>query len=99
MAGWFLTYAQTGASALIMSYVNELLSFSAEHRLIVIGVVETSGFVMNAWVILFTYPSGEAPRFTIGYEMASIFFALEAVMILVIWYCTKRWKPALPAEM
>ncbi|EMR72596.1 putative major facilitator superfamily transporter protein [Eutypa lata UCREL1] len=99
MAGWFLTYAQTGASALIMSYVNELLSFSAEHRLIVIGVVETSGFVMNAWVILFTYPSGEAPRFTIGYEMASMFFALEAVMILVIWYCTKRWKPALPAEM
>ena len=86
MAGWFLTYAQTGASALIMSYVNELLSFSAEHRLIVIGVVETSGFVMNAWVILFTYPSGEAPRFTIGYEMASMFFALEAVMILVIWY-------------
>jgi ACS family pantothenate transporter-like MFS transporter len=94
MAGWILTYAQMGASALIMSYLNELLSFSTEHRLVTIGIVETFGFTMNAWVILLAYPSGKAPNFPVGYEMAAMFFALEIVSILAIGYCAKRWKPA-----
>lgn len=93
MAGWVLTYGQTGASALIMSYCNEVLSYSTEQRLVVIGIVETCGFVMNAWVILFTYPSGEAPRFSIGYEMAAMFFALEIVTMAAVWYCATRFKP------
>lgn len=60
MVGWFLTYAETGASVLIMAMCNEVVSFSAEHRLVVIGVVETCAFVFDAWVILLAYPSGEA---------------------------------------
>ncbi|TPX13586.1 uncharacterized protein E0L32_006057 [Thyridium curvatum] len=93
MAGWFLTYCQMGASALMLSMVNELLSFSTEQRLVVIGVIETFGFVMNAWVILLAYDSGQAPKFKVGYEMATMFFALEAIFILIIGYCAKRWKP------
>ncbi|KAI0381309.1 MFS general substrate transporter [Hypomontagnella monticulosa] len=98
MAGWFLTYAQMGASALILTLLNETLSFSNEHRLVVIGIVETFGFVMNAWVILLAYPSGEAPKFSVGYEMAAMFFSLEIVGITAIWFCNKKWKPSLPNQ-
>ncbi|KAI1776949.1 MFS general substrate transporter [Hypoxylon cercidicola] len=98
MAGWFLTYAQMGAAALILTKLNEILSFSNEHRLLVIGIVDTFGFVMVAWVILLTYPSGDAPKFSIGYEMAAMFFAIEIVGILAISYCSRRWKPSLPAQ-
>ncbi|KAK9423183.1 putative major facilitator superfamily transporter protein [Seiridium unicorne] len=98
MAGWFLTYGETGALALILSYVNEILSFSTEHHLVIIGVVETCAFVMNAWVILFVYPSGDAPHFSIGYEMAAAFFVLEIVSIGSAWFCAVKWKPVLPAE-
>lgn len=98
MVGWYLTYAETGCAALIMAYLNETLSFSAEHRLVAIGTVETFAFVMNAWVILFAYDSGEAPHFSVGYEMATMFFALEGVFMAVAWYCSKRWKPELPTQ-
>ncbi|CAM1501644.1 Fc.00g036280.m01.CDS01 [Cosmosporella sp. VM-42] len=43
LAGWIPTFGQSGASALIMKCVNEVLSYSFEHRLIVIGIVETMG--------------------------------------------------------
>lgn len=93
MAGWILAFGQAGSPALILSWLNEILSFSTEHRLVVIGVMETVAFSMNAWVILFTYPSGEAPRFSIGYQMACMFFAVEILAVGAIWYCNRVWKP------
>ncbi|TEA20509.1 Pantothenate transporter liz1 [Colletotrichum sidae] len=91
MAGWVLTFLETGAGALIITWVNEVSSHSAEHRAVVIGVVETAAFTFQAWVPLFIYNTGDAPRFPIGYEMATMFFALEIVLTLVILYCSKRW--------
>lgn len=91
MAGWLLTFLETGAGALIVSWINETCAHSAEHRAVVIGVVETAAFTFQAWVPLFVYDTAEAPRFRIGYEMAAMFFALEIVLTLVILYCGKRW--------
>ncbi|KAK8058471.1 hypothetical protein PG994_008919 [Apiospora phragmitis] len=91
MAGWLLTFCETGAGALIVTWINEICSHSAEHRAIVIGVVETAAFTFQAWVPLLIYNTGEAPRFRIGYQMASAFFALEIVFTLVILYCSKKW--------
>lgn len=93
MTGWILTYGQTGASVLIFTWLNEILSFSAEQRAVVIGTVEAFGLAMSAWVILFTYPSGEAPRFTIGYYMATMFFAIEILGCCAIGYCAMKWPP------
>ena len=93
LAGWILTYGQTGASALIMTYVNELLTYSSEQRLIVIGVIETFGYVTTAYGILLAYPSGEAPMFKYGYKLAAMFFALEIVSITAIWICERKWRP------
>lgn len=91
LAGWLLTFCETGAGALIIAWINELCSQSAEHRAIIIGVVETAAFTFQAWVPLFVYDTGEAPHFSIGYEMASMFFALEIGLTLVILYCAWKW--------
>lgn len=91
MAGWILTYGETGAGALIITMVNEACSFSSEHRVITIGWTEAFSYAMSAWVILFAYPSGEAPRFKVGYEMATMFFAIEIVVIVIIAFCMKRY--------
>lgn len=93
MAGWFMTYGETGAGALVMTMVNEACSFSSEHRIITIGWTEAFAYAMSAWVILFTYPSGDAPKFAIGYEMATMFFAIEMIVIAIIAYCMKRFPP------
>lgn len=87
--GWLLTFCETGAGALIITWINEILSYSAEHRAIVIGIVETAAFTFQAWVPLLVYNTGDAPRFPIGYEMASMFFAIEIVLTLVILYLSK----------
>lgn len=92
--GWFMTYCETGAAALILAWLNEVCSFSTEHRLVVIGVVETFGFAMNAWVILLAYDSSQAPKFAVGYELATMFFAIEIVACVVIALCYKKWNPA-----
>lgn len=88
MAGWLLTFVETGAGALIITWINETLSYSAEHRAIVIGIVETAAFTFQAWVPLFIYNTGDAPHFPIGYEMATMFFGIEIVLTLVILYMT-----------
>ncbi|KAI1084266.1 pantothenate transporter liz1 [Whalleya microplaca] len=91
MTGWVLTFLETGAGALIITWVNEICSQSAEHRAIIIGVVETAAFTFQAWVPLLIYNTGEAPKFKIGYKMATMFFALEIVLTLAILFCSKKW--------
>ncbi|RDW86039.1 putative pantothenate protein [Coleophoma crateriformis] len=93
MTGWILTFGQTGASVLIFTWLNEILSFSAEQRAAVIGIVEAFGFAMSAWVILFTYNSAEAPHFSIGYQMATMFFAIEILGTCAVGYCMMKWPP------
>ncbi|KAF4120880.1 Major Facilitator Superfamily [Geosmithia morbida] len=91
MAGWFLTFCETGAGALIITWINEICGHNAEHRAIIIGVVETMAFTFSAWVPLLIYNTSEAPHFRIGYQMASMFFAIEIVLTVVILFCWKRW--------
>ncbi|ETS74415.1 hypothetical protein PFICI_14281 [Pestalotiopsis fici W106-1] len=97
MAGWLLTFCETGAGALIITWINEICSHSAEHRAIIIGMVETAAYTFQAWVPLFVYDTTEAPKFRIGYKMATIFFALEIVFTLVILWLSKT-RPQVAEE-
>ncbi|RDW73609.1 hypothetical protein BP5796_07051 [Coleophoma crateriformis] len=92
MAGWLLTFCETGAGALFIAWVNETCSHSQEQRLIVIGVVETMSFTFSAWVPLFAYNTAEAPHFKYGYQLAAMFFALEIVMVGVILVAARKWS-------
>lgn len=91
MAGWLLTYAETGAGILFTSWVSETCGFSAEHRVIVIGVMEAVAFTFNAWVPLLVYNTGEGAHFRIGYQMAAMFFAVELVLTVGIAVVERRW--------
>ncbi|KAK7182284.1 hypothetical protein DPSP01_006996 [Paraphaeosphaeria sporulosa] len=91
MAGWILTFLETGAGALIITWINEICSESAEHRIVIIGVVEAIAFTFQAWVPLFIYDTGKAPHFPIGYQMAAMFFAIEVVLTLCVWQIHKRY--------
>ncbi len=84
LAGWYLTYAETGPGSLFLSWLTELTNWSAEHRVIVIGVVETVAMVFSAWLPLIIYNTAEAPRFSIGYKMAAMFLILEIAFTLLI---------------
>jgi len=93
MAGWFLTFCETGAGALFITWINEVCSFSQEHRLVVIAVVETMAFTFNAWVPLLAYNTGEAPKFRYGYELAAMFFAVEICLVGVILLAQRmKWN-------
>lgn len=99
MAGWFLTFCETGAGALFITWINEVCSFSQEHRLVVIAIVETMSFTFNAWVPLLAYNTGEAPKFRYGYKLAAMFFAVEICMVGVILLAQKlKWNVGDEAE-
>lgn len=89
MTGWFLTFCETGAGALFITWINETCGFSQEHRLIVIAIVETFAFTFNAWVPLLAYNTGQAPHFKYGYQLAAMFFALEIVLVVVMVYAER----------
>ncbi|KAF1955355.1 pantothenate transporter liz1 [Byssothecium circinans] len=91
MSGWILTFLETGAGALIITWINEICSESAEHRIVIIGIVEAIAFTFQAWVPLLVYDTGKAPKFPIGYQMAAMFFAIEIVLTVGIWAINKRW--------
>ncbi|KAG9258920.1 uncharacterized protein F5Z01DRAFT_669655 [Emericellopsis atlantica] len=91
MTGWLLTFLETGAGALIITWIHVVLSYSAEHRAIRIGIVDTAAFTFQAWMPLFVYNTGEAPHFPIGYEMATMFFGLEIVLTIVIAWLVRKY--------
>lgn len=84
-------FCETRVGALIITWINEICSYSADHGAIIIDVVETAAFTFQAWVPLLIYNTGEAPRFRTGYQMSSALFALEIVFTSVVLYCSKRW--------
>lgn len=89
--GWLLTYCETGAGALIVTWINEILSHSAEQCTVVIGCVEAISFTFYSWVPLLVYNTGQVPHLKIGYPMAAMFFAVEILMTLAIAFCVKTW--------
>lgn len=93
MTGWLLTFCETGAGALFITWINEVCSFSQEHRLIVIAVVETMAFTFNAWVPLLAYNTSEAPHFRYGYQLAAMFFGLEILLVgVILWAVRRGWN-------
>lgn len=98
--GWMLTYLETGAGALIITWINEILAHSAEERALVIGCVEAISFTFQAWVPLLVYNTGQAPHFKIGYPIAAMFFGIEIILTVVIAFCVKKWPQGknLPQE-
>lgn len=99
MTGWLLTFCETGAGALFITWINEVCGFSQEHRIIVIAIVETMAYTFQAWVPLLAYNTGEAPHFKYGYQLTCMFFALEIVFVGIMVVAERRnWYKGYDSE-
>jgi ACS family pantothenate transporter-like MFS transporter len=79
IADGILTFLETDAGALIITWINGICSDNADHRIVIIGVVELL-LTFEAWVLLSIYDTGKAPHIPIGYQMAAMLFAIEVVL-------------------
>lgn len=92
-AGWFIMSAEMGYVTMLLTYLSELLSLSAEQRTITIGVTQAIGFTFQAWVPLLIYPADEAPHYTKGYQCAFSFFCIQIILTCLTKYiCTLEKK-------
>ncbi|KAL1966059.1 hypothetical protein VTN77DRAFT_4807 [Rasamsonia byssochlamydoides] len=90
---WFLTFAPVGTGALLFAWGNELCGHSAEERAILLGWLNTMGYVFNAWVPLYAYPASEAPKYKSGYKVNAALWGIYLVGIPVILWFSKQFPP------
>lgn len=93
---WFAFFIRpiaTPYGPLAMSWANEICGADAEERAIVLGVMNASGYAVNAWLPLLTYPAKRAPRFKRGFTFsACAFVAQGAITALVAWLWKREKK-------
>ncbi|CAK7199351.1 hypothetical protein SEUCBS139899_002029 [Sporothrix eucalyptigena] len=88
---WFLTFVPVGTGALLFAWGNELCGNSAELRAILLGWLNTMGYVFNAFVPLYAYPASEAPNYKYGYKINAAFWGIYLVGIPVIVLFEKKF--------
>ncbi|KIY50074.1 MFS general substrate transporter [Fistulina hepatica ATCC 64428] len=93
-AGFYLSFTVVGCGALMLSWANELTSYSAEHRAITIGFLNTASYVFNAWVPNVVFPAAKAPHYPAGYKVTAVFFAIMFLGTLVNAILAKRLASA-----
>lgn len=82
-----------------MSWANEICGADAEERAVVLGVMNASGYAMNTWLPLLTYPAVEAPRFKRGFTWSAGAFVVQgAVTWLVAWLQRREGRRKIIAE-
>ena len=88
---WFCTFAPVGTGALLFAWGNEVCGESAEERAILLGWLNTWGYVFNAFVPLYAYPAYEAPHYKSGYKINAAFWGIYLLGIPVILYFARRF--------
>jgi ACS family pantothenate transporter-like MFS transporter len=83
---FFIHKASVPFGPLAMSWANGICGADAEERAVVLGVINASGYAVNTWLPLLTYPAVEAPRFKKGFRWSAGAFVVQgAVTGLVAW--------------
>ncbi|OJJ43593.1 hypothetical protein ASPZODRAFT_73970 [Penicilliopsis zonata CBS 506.65] len=88
---WFLTFAPVGTGALLFAWGNELCSGSAEERAILLGWLNTMGYVFYAWVPVLIYPASQAPEYKVGYKVNAALWGVYLLGIPVILWFARRF--------
>jgi MFS transporter, ACS family, pantothenate transporter len=83
---FFIHKAAVPYGPLAMSWANEICGADAEERAVVLGVMNASGYAVNTWLPLLTYPAIDAPRFKKGFTYSSVaYLAQFGITGLVAW--------------
>ena len=96
---WFLTFAPVGTGALLFAWGNELCGNSAEERAILLGWLNTMGYVFYAFVPLYAYPTGQAPYFKYGYKINAALWAVYLLgMPVILWFTIRFPTKKMPLQ-
>ncbi|ETS86533.1 hypothetical protein PFICI_00361 [Pestalotiopsis fici W106-1] len=83
--GYMINAATYAYGPVIISYLNEVFSSSADERALILGIAQAIGAAFNAWVPLFIFNTGtQAPLFKIGFTTASACAAAQGVGVLLL---------------
>lgn len=93
---WFAYYISRVAvpyGPLSMSWANEICGADAEERAVVIGIMNSLGYAVNAWLPLLVYPATDAPRFRKGFIFSTVLFVpLQLGITWLVWVMQRREK-------
>jgi hypothetical protein len=99
---WYLAFAPVGGGALLFAWGNEVCSNVAEERAMLLGWLNTMGwvarslgtpftdcsrYVFNAWFPLVAYPNQQAPKFKYGYKVNAALWGIYLIGIPI----PSRW--------
>jgi MFS transporter, ACS family, pantothenate transporter len=77
---------------LAMSWTNEICGGDAEERAVVLEVMNASGYAVNAWLPLLTYPVVDAPRFRRGFTYSTLAFLAQFGVTGLVTFLRRRDK-------
>ncbi|KAF3009078.1 hypothetical protein E8E14_008180 [Neopestalotiopsis sp. 37M] len=83
--GYMINAATYAYGPVIISYMNEIFSSSADERALIMGIAQALGAAFSAWVPLFIFNTGtQAPLFKVGFATVSAFAAAQGVGVLLL---------------
>ncbi|KAG4440097.1 hypothetical protein IFR05_004440 [Cadophora sp. M221] len=87
---YFIGRGSVGFGPLAMSWANEICGADAEERAIVLGVMNASGYAVNTWLPVLTYPIKDASRFKKGFRFSAVAMVAQVVVMGGVWALKRR---------
>ncbi|KAH6694826.1 major facilitator superfamily domain-containing protein [Leptodontidium sp. MPI-SDFR-AT-0119] len=87
---YFIGRGAVAFGPLAMSWANEICGPDAEERAIVLGVMNASGYAVNTWLPVLTYPVKDAPRFKKGFRFSAVAIVGQVVVMGGVWALKRR---------
>jgi MFS transporter, ACS family, pantothenate transporter len=87
---FFIHKAAVPFGPLAMSWGNEFCGGDAEERAVVLGVMNASGYAVNTWLPLLTFPVVDAPRFRKGFTYSTMAFLAQFGVTVLVSFLQKR---------
>ncbi|KAI9046447.1 hypothetical protein LZ554_009196 [Drepanopeziza brunnea f. sp. 'monogermtubi'] len=87
---YFISRASIAFGPLAMSWANEICGADAEERAIVLGVMNASGYAVNAWLPVLTYPVDEGPRFKKGFTFSVAAMVVQVTVMGGVWWLKRN---------
>ncbi|SMR59008.1 unnamed protein product [Zymoseptoria tritici ST99CH_1E4] len=84
----FRAYVPYGPLA--MAWANEICSSDAEERSIVIGMMNSFGYAVQAWLPYLTFPGVDSPRFLKGWIFSTCAFVAQGFVTWTVWAMFRR---------
>ncbi|CZS93967.1 related to transporter protein [Rhynchosporium agropyri] len=87
---YFISRTSVAFGPLAMCWANEICGSDAEERAIVLGVMNASGYAVNTWLPLLTYPISDTPRFEKGFRYSTCAMVVLVGVMGVVWALKRR---------